>query len=241
MKKVCIIFITIFLISICFSSEKKEIINLKNGKQVILNDNYTWSYYVPDPRDKDVTFKSLKFGATLKEFYKEFAAQKKSVKSMPNDGVYYFDYDFGYEPAILMFYFKDDMFYKGEAIIKVAPPDQENYVDRYLKIKKLLTSLYGKATGGTALSTEWDFTRYTVNLAFTKDGGRLSLKALYNIKEQNQISTDSKEESIHDDATVIESPTIEEPIINDPMPELDKNIEELDLKKMRELIHNIDS
>ena len=251
MKKYLIIFtILVLQLTISFSVFKSEIVSLKNGEKVMLNANKTWNYYVPDPRDKVITFKNLKFGSSVNQFYKEYAKQKNKIRSMPNEGLYYFNHDFAYEPAILMYYFKNDRFIKGDAIITVSPPNQETYVAKYLKIKKLLKSLYGKPTGGDSLSTEWDFTRYQVKLMFAKEGGKLSLKASYTEKAQTQTQLNSKNKYIKEKSSAdiaqpkkVHEPTSpmpaevadpEEPIIGD-------NVKELDLQKMQDLIKRLNN
>ncbi len=176
------------LLSLSFSVEEMPLtLNLKNGTRVLLKSDYTWEYVVtPSVKRTSLGFAQLKFGSPTSDFYELYNSKKNLVKEWPEEGVLYLDDTYASEPATLFYYFKKGLLYHGEVVYKINSKDNNAFLDKFSKIKKMLTGLYGKPTKDYKLYAEWDFEDYNIKHLITKQKDSLFLGTII---QDNLISS----------------------------------------------------
>lgn len=157
-------------------------VNLKTGKTVILNQNFTWNFYVPPPPPvppvvrKKVGFHNVNFGLTKEQFFRSYADKKTTMKESPEEGVNYFDDYFEGYPAALFFYFKQGVFAHGEVVFKFNKRASDDYYKEvFANLEALYTKRLGKPQTDTRLFKEWLVDGYMVRLVLTSQNKRLFL------------------------------------------------------------------
>ncbi|MEK6557852.1 MAG: hypothetical protein AABZ14_06095 [Candidatus Margulisiibacteriota bacterium] len=167
-----------YILVLSLSDNFPVTLNLKDH-QIVLQSNFTWAYIPKEKPQPLVLFKEIPFGTTVTQFQKTFATQKSRMKTWHQEGVYYFDEPFANEPATLFFYFKQDVFYHGEAVFKIISTTNATYMESYARIRSVLSKLYGVPTTSKRTFSEWILGDNVIRLVLTEQNNKLYLGAIF--------------------------------------------------------------
>ena len=153
--------------------------NLKTGKTVLLNNDFTWSYYIAPVIRTTLFFHDANLGMTKDQFLKIYESKKSIMKESPEEGVSYFDDIYGGFPATLFFYFKNDTFVHGEAIFKLKKPKEGDFEKAFATLESKYLKRFGKPKNDAKFYKEWFVDGYMIRLVLTSQNNRLFLVTIF--------------------------------------------------------------
>ena len=172
------LFFMFFIFSLSWADLWPITVNIKTGKTILLNQDFSWSFYVPPVIRKKVMFHHVDFGITKEQFLKSYASKSTTMKDSPKEGVAYFDDVFEGYPATLFFYFKQGIFVHGEVVFKFNKTKDDDFKRAFSKLEARYTTSLGKPKSDARFSKEWLIDDYSVRLVLTSRGNRLFLGAI---------------------------------------------------------------